>query len=40
MASDFDEINIKDQLKQLDEEMNKVEDSRPENEGDRYDEEI
>lgn len=34
MASDFDEYNIKDNLEILDEEMNKVEDQRPENEGD------
>ena len=40
MASDFDEYNIKDSLNQIDEEMNKVEDQRPEDEGDRYDEEI
>ena len=40
MASDFDEYNIKDSLNQIDEEMNKVEDQRPEDEGDRFDEEI
>jgi len=40
MASDFDEYNIKDSLADLDEEMNRVEDQRPEDEGDRYDEEI
>lgn len=40
MASDFDEYNIKDSLNQLDEEMNRVEDQRPEDDGDRYDDEI
>lgn len=40
MASDFDEYNIKESLNQLDEEMNRVEDQKPEEDGDRYDDEI
>ena len=40
MARDFDEYNIKDQLHQLDEEMNRIEDQCPENDGDKYDDEI
>jgi hypothetical protein len=40
MHNDFDPANIKESLDVLDDELDGVEDSRPEDEGDIYDQEI
>lgn len=40
MASDFDETNIPHGLDELDEEMNQIEEQKPSEEGDKWDEEI